>query len=307
MGARLRIAAVAACLAAIPAAAHADGTVYVTTSRGISQYAMGADGSLSPLRPATVGASSLYGRIAIAPNGKSAYLGTDGSRVLQFDVDPRTGALSPKTPPYAAAIPTTPYPNESGTGATIDVTAAPDGRHAYVTATELQHGGPGGNLDVLLYDIDPSTGALSLTKGAGSFGFLAFAMTLDGRSAYVGTFPDRVFQYDADPQSGALSPKTPASVVAGRYPLHIVVTPDGRGVYVVKLDNQTPNNTIAQYNVDPLDGSLSPKTPPTVLTGPTVSSIAVSPDGRSAYVGSLGPPLHLLGGPLQAPGPLRRF
>ena len=44
--------------------------------------------------------------------------------------------------------------------------------------------------------------------------------------------------------------------------------------------------SISQYTIDPVSGTLSPKTPATVATDQTPVHIAVSPDGESAYVAS---------------------
>jgi hypothetical protein len=88
-----------------------------------------------------------------------------------------------------------------------------------------------------------------------------------------------VAQYNIDPSTGLLSPKTPTTVATGGQPVAIAVAPDGKSAYSV-------NNvgTIAQYNIDPSTGLLSPKTPATVATGSGNEQIAVAFDGKSAYV-----------------------
>jgi hypothetical protein len=45
-------------------------------------------------------------------------------------------------------------------------------------------------------------------------------------------FDKSVSQYDVDPLTGVLSPKTPATVAAGRKPSRVAVTPDGKHAYV---------------------------------------------------------------------------
>jgi DNA-binding beta-propeller fold protein YncE len=106
-------------------------------------------------------------------------------------------------------------------------------------------------------------------------------VTPDGRSAYVASDLPLVAQYDVDPLSGALSPKSPATIpgVRGGAIGGIAVTPDGRSAYA-------PNpfdGVVSQYDIAPIGGGLSPKTPTTVAT-PRANAIAVTPDGRSAYV-----------------------
>jgi hypothetical protein len=77
-----------------------------------------ADGRLTPLSPATFQTPQLLSvGLAATPDGRSVYAATAG--VLQLDVDPLTGQLSPKSPSTVGA--------EAWT-----ITVAPDGRSAYV-------------------------------------------------------------------------------------------------------------------------------------------------------------------------------
>jgi DNA-binding beta-propeller fold protein YncE len=251
-------------------------SLYVTNffAGTISQYDIDpAAGALSPKTPATVAAGLRPGSIAVTPDGRSAYV-TDildlnnifgGGRIFQYDIDPVSGVLSPKTPPTIAA-PVTPN----------SITVAPDGRSAYAANPFAD--------TVSQYDIDPVSGVLSpktparITARAEP---LAVAVAPDGRSAYVTAFDDEIVsQYDIDPVSGVLSPKTPATVPGARSGAIAggIVTPDGRSLYVPNpLDG-----TVSQYDIDPVSGVLSPKSPATVAT-PRANAIAVTPDGSSAY------------------------
>jgi DNA-binding beta-propeller fold protein YncE len=94
----------------------------------------------------------------------------------------------------------------------------------------------------------------------------------DGSSVYVaGAATNSVFQYDVRP-SGALSPKSPATVAAGANPFGVAVSPDGGSVYVTN-----PNSDdVSQYSVG-AGGSLSPKSPATVAAGDLPVGVAVSP------------------------------
>jgi hypothetical protein len=81
--------------------------------------------------------------------------------------------------------------------------------------------------------------------------------------------------------SGALSPKDPPTIAGARGGAirGPALSPDGKSLYV-------PNpfdDTLSQYDIDPLSGKLSPKTPATVA-GPRPTAVAVTPDGTSAYV-----------------------
>jgi DNA-binding beta-propeller fold protein YncE len=64
----------------------------------------------------------------------------------------------------------------------------------------------------------------------------------------------------------------------------MVVSPDGRSLYVPVVVNPVLFYGVAQCDIDPLTGAVSPKTPAIVSTGKYPNAIAVSPDGRSAYV-----------------------
>jgi DNA-binding beta-propeller fold protein YncE len=266
-------------LLALPAAAQAAGNVYVATgvatgTANVSQYAIDDGGRLSPLSPATVAAGLDPYAVAVTPDGKSVYV-TGYAGVSQYNIDP-LGALSPKTP---AAVP-------AGTLSTLAIAVAPDGKSAYATGSE-----PHSGFHILQYDIDRRSGALSLKTpaevGAG-FVALAVVVTPDGNSAYVTDIFAGALRYDIDPHSGALSPKTPANVLTGGFAEAVAVTPDGKSAYFVNFNNATPNNTVAQFDIDPSSGLLSPKTPAVVATGPSADSVAISPDGKSAYVSSFG-------------------
>ena len=96
-------------LAAFPAAAvAAPPTVYVTNNGGgnvsnVSQYGIGADGRLSPKGPATVAAGANPLGVAVAPDGRSAYVTNNGGgNVSQYGIG-ADGRLSPKSPATVAA------------------------------------------------------------------------------------------------------------------------------------------------------------------------------------------------------------
>ena len=111
-------------------------------------------------------------------------------------------------------------------------------------------------------------------------------------------YPNRfsgVVQFDIDPISGQLSLKDPAAVSTGPYqnvenptPGAATLTSDGKNVYVLN-NGYTPNDRIAQFDVDATTGKLSPKNPASVATGPIATFMVVTPDSTSAYVSSFGP------------------
>lgn len=115
----------------IEAAISPDGkSVYVTNGFGntVSQYDVGPAGALTPKVPATVAAGTDPEGVAVSPDGKSAYVVNAGGfppvtgTVSQYDIDRRTGALSPKTPP-----------TESAGASPFGVAVSPLGKSVYVT------------------------------------------------------------------------------------------------------------------------------------------------------------------------------
>jgi DNA-binding beta-propeller fold protein YncE len=229
----------------------------------VSQYDIDpVSGALSPNNPPTIPAGREPLGVAVTPDGRSAYVSNQfGANVSQYSIDPATGALSPKNP---ATVP-------AGTGP-IGVAVTPDGRSAYVTNSS--------GLGISQYDIDPVRGALSPKSSAmvdAGLGPGAVAVTPDGRSAYVTNlnsgFGTNLSQYDIDPGSGALSPKTPAMVDTGVGPSAVAVTPDGKSVYVANFNS----DNVSQFNVGP-GGALTPKSPVAVaaVSGPTAVVVASS-------------------------------
>ena len=57
------------------------------------------------------------------------------------------------------------------------------------------------------------------------------------------------------------------------------MTPDGTSAYVVNYSLLLVG-TVSQYDIDPVSGALSPKTPATVAAGTNPSGIAVRPPAR---------------------------
>jgi DNA-binding beta-propeller fold protein YncE len=88
-----------------------------------------------------------------------------------------------------------------------------------------------------------------------------------------------VFQFDVG-AGGLLTAKSPASVASGGG-ARIGISPNGDSLYA-------PNGTnVAQFDVG-AGGLLTPKSPATVAAGSTPLAVAVSPDGKSAYVANTG-------------------
>ena len=86
--------------------------------------------------------------------------------------------------------------------------------------------------------------------------------------------------------SGALRPLTPANVASGEFPYDIAVSPQGTSAYAVDNLSNTAG-AVSQYTLNPATGKLTPQSPKTVATAGVPSGIiAISPDGKNAYVPS---------------------
>jgi 6-phosphogluconolactonase (cycloisomerase 2 family) len=110
---------------------------YVTNyfDGSVSQYNIDqTNGTLSPMTPATVVTAGVYAAsIAVDPLGKYAYVanpaGTGSNSVIQFNISPTDGTLSPMTPPAVSA---------GGAGA-ANITIDPTGKYAYATSGAGSH------------------------------------------------------------------------------------------------------------------------------------------------------------------------
>jgi 6-phosphogluconolactonase (cycloisomerase 2 family) len=237
----------------------------------LSQYDVGAAGQLTVKTPATVatGITPLFA--AVSPDGRSVYVTNRGGTVSQYDVG-SGGALTPKTPAMVST---------GGSALAPGVAVSPDDRSAYVSS---------GASTVSQYDIGSGGGLTPKTPAtvpAGppnvAFGASGVAVSPDGKTVYVANALNgvggEVFQYDVG-AGGALTPKSPADVsTGGDAPIAIVVSPDGKSVYVANAFG----GGVSEYDVG-TGGVLVPKTPATVLAGVSPQGIAMSPDGMSVYV-----------------------
>ena len=250
--------------------------VYVVSfSDVVSQYTVDpTSGALAPMTPATVATGSIPTAISISPNGHNAYVTNDGNNdVSQYAINPITGALAPLSPPTVSAG------DEPS-----DVVVSPDGGTAYVTNAS--------DNTIWQYDVNPVTGALSPMSPPsvlGGGGPRAIVLTPDGTHAYVTNSNEGdndVSQFNVSPLTGELTPMTPATVAAGPQPEGIALNPDGTSAYVANVAGGGANpggGSISQYNVDPVTGALSPKTPASVPS-PNPIDVVVAPDGGIAYV-----------------------
>jgi DNA-binding beta-propeller fold protein YncE len=240
-------------------------SVYVVNAGGryvansVSEYDVGADGSLSPKNPATVDPFAYFPvAVAVNPDGKSVYVAAQYYTVSQFDIG-AGGVLSLKDPPNVRSdVGVTPF----------GLAVSPDGHSVYVANYGSLNGlisqydvGAGGELSPK----NPATVAAGRTPGG-------VAVSPDGQSVYVtNNNPGEVFQYDVG-AGGVLSPKNPPAVAAEDATEGIAVSGDGKSVYVTNASS----DSVSQYDIG-AGGALSPKSPPMVATGDGPYGVAVSP------------------------------
>jgi DNA-binding beta-propeller fold protein YncE len=191
----------------------------------------------------------------------------DGT-ISQYDVDPVTGALTPKLPQTVS----------TGLDA-LNIAVTPDGRNAYVTNFT--------DSTISQYTIDPTTGALSANTPATlatAPGADAIAVSPGGQNVYVaGLGPGfagttgTVSQYGVG-ADGTLTALSPATVQTDAGASAIAVSQDGKSAYTANAGG----NDITQYSVAPTTGALSFKFPENVNAGGGPQAIALT--SASAYV-----------------------
>jgi DNA-binding beta-propeller fold protein YncE len=245
-------------------------SLYVTTfgfAQGVSglrgtvlQYDVGANGHLSRKTPDMVfGRDGTYA-VTVSPDGESVYATNSVSgNVSQYDVGPG-GKLSAKSPSAAPAgsVPAA-------------IALSPNGQSAYVVNFF--------GYTVSQYNVAADGRLVPQTPATVATGHYpdGVAVSPDGRSVYVANsysgegVDGTVSQYNVGP-GGKLSPKSPATVPAGKGPRGIATSSDGRSVYVTNADG----NDLSQYNVG-AGGRLFPKSTARVATGPSPVDVAVTP------------------------------
>ena len=132
------------------------------------------------------------------------------------------------------------------------------------------------------------TPPLQLPAQGGSLA--AMVLSADGTCAYGsfsgpgGTGNGAICQY-AITADGTLWPTVLSSVQTAAIPTSLALSPDGQSAYLTAYSpNAQPSvNQVLQCSIG-ADGSLSLKTPSSVATGAAPSAIALSADGKHAYV-----------------------
>ncbi len=191
-----------------------------------------ADGGLGAATTVDLGLSAPR-FLAMTPVGTSLYVADAGVRrapqLLEFDVDPATGAATAKT---QASVPWPASPGATAPAEAGRMTVSPDGRHLYATAAtggsgiaqfaiDASGGLGGGSITGVFGDFNGS-GVMPIAPGGG----FAWSPTSSGT-------PGRIDQYAIDPSGalGALSPQA-ATYVVEASTRDAAASPDGRSLYL---------------------------------------------------------------------------
>ncbi len=210
--------------------------------------------------------------------------------VASFQIAKDTGTLSAQT--SKAPV---------GTGAS-SVTIHPARRFAFVT--NGSNGVPGGATSVAansvsVYALDAVTGAISgpIDSKPANGNPISVVVHPSGKLVYVvnevrfGTTVGNISVYSVDATTGALTPQGTSADLLGPPATAIAFTPSGRFALVTYIPAPTGSttyfDTVEAYSVDAATGLLTGPVSG-ALTGDNPWAVAVTPDGKSAYVASLG-------------------
>jgi YVTN family beta-propeller protein len=260
-------------------------------------------------------------RVALSPDNKKAYVANSNGTTLSI-IDTKsntvTGTIGGFDGPSGIAI--TPngafaYVNNyggpdgvgSGNGTTVSVVdlkandiidtitvgqapaalaMSPDGKFVYVI--NYVDGNPGtGTMSILSTKNNMVIGTIS-----GFSGPFGIAITPNGKYAYVTNFGSNNFAPIGTTVSivNLFDRKIVTSVdTSGIQPSGIAITPDGRFAYVTNYNTlyagaNFSNLTAGQGTVNIIDTKTKKIIPPTIAVGQSPNAIAISPNGKFAYV-----------------------
>src|SRR5215475_356429 len=215
--------------------------VYVSNAQdgNIDAYTMDTStGALTPIGKSE--ASKLVMPMTVSPNKKHVYavVRSPPPRVLTYDIDPATGALTQKA---SAPLPDSmPYVSTDRTGRWLftasyggdKVVVSPIGEDGLVTAEAVQVVPTGRNAHSILVDRRNK---------------FVYAATLGA---------NQVLQFNFNATAGQLTPNDPpaAGPEPGHGPRHMAFSPDDKNLYVL---NELSGH-VTQYAIDSGSGTLLP-------------------------------------------------
>ena len=216
--------------------------------------------------------------LAAHPSGRFLYVGHNNSGDLSTYAIDSDGFPTLQGPPI-------PLPTGGVFGSGM-LAADPQGRYLFAA--------PGGFLSaVLVYAIDPGTGALEPVAGSpfpGEPSSHRVAVTPSGRFLLITNESSDSLSVYSILAGGAV--ELVQHVPAGQRPIGVAIDPSGRFVYVVNpfADGQQ-NGSVLAYRMDPATGMLTAVSGSPFLSGGRTSTlVVVEPSGRFAYIANQGTP-----------------
>ena len=242
-----------------------------TSNGSISQYTIGADGTLAPMTPASIDEGGAFTDIAVHPAGKWAYAVVSknpGANVVQYTIG-ANGTLAQTSSALTSYV------------FTDFVAIHPSGKYLYVT----------NSISVDQFTIDPTTGALVVMSPASvpafnTAGHTTFAITVhpSGKYAYVTDYFGGILEYTIDANTGALSPLARTQVDGPvQCAAWITVDPSGKYAYVANCGSTSA--AISQYTIG-ADGTLTAMTPASVAATSAATNVQVDASGTYLYMTS---------------------
>ena len=251
-------------------------TVYVTIAGGIAQFGVGAGGELSPLSPATVPAGSTPGGVAITPNES-----------LLFTTDAEAGTISVFYPQQDGTLQVGRPATYSVPGSPGGLVVSPDNKSLYVMTAQQLAPTAGSVLQFDVHQDGTLTPKTPPSVPAGRGPASGIAVSPDGKWVYaLNSGVDTMSAYSVG-AGGRLTPLAGGEVGTGDTPAAVAVSPDGESVYVANFGDGpgTGGGSVTQYELAVAgNGALAPKRPLSVAADASPAGIALSADGRAAYV-----------------------
>jgi DNA-binding beta-propeller fold protein YncE len=253
--------------------ASVSGSLATSTLRTFAPVTAASSGGLAALSPGSVSAGAGTARLIVSADGESVYA-TNRSTNVVSEYSRAGSSGGTLTPSGQVTLPSGAAPEgivESQTGGADGVYIADYGIN---DVTEIERGA-GGELR--------SSASAQLPAGKGPIGIAASA---DGKSLYVvdsksssGGEGGVVTVFARSTATGQLTFQE--EVAAGSSAHDVLVSPDGKDVYVANYNE----NTISEYERSTSTGSLVPLgAQATVSLDSHPHGLAISPDGHTLYV-----------------------
>lgn len=213
--------------------------------------------------------------IIFSPDKKHSYVLTD-SAVYWLEKNTATGNLK-KSASWD-------YQKDFAQPWAMDM--SPNGRHIYVAAYNDDA--------VLCFELDQKSGAAQYCgmytgnyRGA-FFHPSVIAVSPDGKNVYVVASVvgqgDQLFVFNGDLKTGKLQYNNSNNEISLYNAESIVISPDGRDIYVAIYDQYAKEGEIIRYSRNPVNGFINFQETfvHQVLSG--AYQLAISPDGRNLYI-----------------------